>query len=402
MSQDSRSRRSATSNERLTTGGLLLRLGMLLGVVALLVTAALLLLASFNRRGSQTNLALDLAPNPALNPLESAALGLYIANNQDLIYTAVDETGQDVTFTVSPGESASQIAANLFDAGLISDESAFRNYLRYYGLDRELEAGTYRLSPSMTLAEIALALVEAVPVELTVQIPEGWRREQIADYIDQQPDLPFSGADFLIATGPGAVPPEETSLGSVIPPGAALEGFLFPDTYRLPLDATASDLVSRMLINFDQQLTSQMRADAATRGLSLYQVVVMASIVEREAIVREEGPSIASVYLNRLEVGMLLQADPTVQYAQGYQESTGQWWNLNLTQADYTAVISPYNTYLNGGLPPSPIANPGIQAIQSVIYSADTPYFFFRAACDGSGLHNFAVTFEEHLANACQ
>jgi len=99
---------------------------------------------------------------------------------------------------------------------------------------------------------------------------------------------------------------------------------------------------------------------------------------------------------------MNLEADPTVQYAMGYQEASGEWWNLNLTQADYYAVDSPYNTYLYGGMPPGPIASPGIDAIKAVIYPEETPFYFFRATCDGSGRHNFAETFEDHLANGCQ
>jgi UPF0755 protein len=130
--------------------------------------------------------------------------------------------------------------------------------------------------------------------------------------------------------------------------------------------------------------------------------VTVASIVEREAAVADERPMIASVYLNRLAIGMKLEADPTVQYAMGYQYDTGEWWNLNLTQDDYYAVDSPYNLYLYEGLPPGPIANPGLSSIQAVITPAESPYFYFRAACDGSGRHVFSETFEEHVGNACQ
>jgi UPF0755 protein len=187
-----------------------------------------------------------------------------------------------------------------------------------------------------------------------------------------------------------------------VPAGVSLEGFLFPDTYQLRPDATASDLVGRMLITFDERVTPEMRQQAAAQGFTLYEVLTLASIVEREAAVIEERPQIASVYLNRLSIDMMLQADPTVQYAQGYDPTTGEWWNRGLTQADYTSVDSPYNTYLYAGLPPGPIANPSLSSIQAVLNPADTPYIFFRAACDGSGRHNFAITFEEHLANACQ
>jgi UPF0755 protein len=135
--------------------------------------------------------------------------------------------------------------------------------------------------------------------------------------------------------------------------------------------------------------------------MTLYNVVKLASIVEREAVLDEERPVIASVYLNRLREGVKLEADPTVQYAMGYQADTGQWWNLNLTADDYHTVDSPYNTYLYPGLPPGPISNPGISSIMAVIYPADTVYFFFRVACDSSGRHNFTESYEEHVQNAC-
>src|SRR5690606_19657711 len=151
---------------------------------------------------------------------------------------------------------------------------------------------------------------------------------------------------------------------------------------------------------FDQRVTPELPADGQA-GLTLYEVVTVASIVEREARVADERTLIADVYLNRYEQGMMLQADPTVQYAMGYHEPSGEWWNRSLTQADYTAVDSPYNTYLYAGLPPGPIANPGIEAIRAVLRPADTPYLYFRTTCDGSGRHNFAISFEEHVANAC-
>jgi UPF0755 protein len=253
----------------------------------------------------------------------------------------------------------------------------------------------------MTPAEIAVALTDARPPEIVIQIPEGWRREQMAGWIDTQQGIPFTGSDFLAATSPGAPLPPEMRYPTDIPPGSSFEGFLFPDTYRIALDATARDVAYRMILNFEDRLTLQMRADAAASGRSVYEVVSIASIVEREAVVADERPLIASVYLNRLAQGMKLEADPTVQYAMGFQPDTEQWWNLGLTQADYYNVESPYNTYLYEGIPPGPIANPGLDSIRAVIYPAESPYLYFRAACDGSGRHNFSTSFEEHVANGC-
>ncbi len=401
MSRVSRLKRSQTSHKGLSLREVAMRLIILIVVIGLMGLASILLLRSLNQRGDPVAVQFNLSTNPSLNPIEATVLGIYLMSSQEALRTPAGNDPTGVTFEVNPGETASQIADNLLARGLISDTTLFRNYLRYYGLDVQIEAGSYSLASTMTIPEIALALTHAMPAEITVRITEGWRREQIADWIDQQPDIPFSGAEFLSATGIGAPLPSQITFAGEIPPGSTLEGFLFPDTYRLSANATADELVSKMLSNFDARVTSQMRLDAAARGLTLYQVVTLASIVEREAVVADERPIIASVYLNRLLAGMRLEADPTVQYAMGYQADTGQWWNLGLTQSDYLSVDSPYNTYLYPGLPPGPIASPGLSSIQAVIYPAQTPYFFFRAACDGSGRHLFATTFEEHVNNAC-
>lgn len=370
-------------------------------VIIALAVAGIILMNVLNRTSSPVSVSLG-SPDSSLNPVEAAALGAYLAVNQEALQTPVDIRAEPQFFNIESGEHAAQIADELVAQGIIADPTLFRRYLSYHGLDVRLEAGTYELSASMTIPEIAYQLTDAEPPDVTVTVPEGWRREQIAAWIDQQPDLPFTGADFLIASGPGAAVPEDVTFAGDIPDGMSLEGFLFPDTYRLALDATAQDLVERMLYNFDARVTGDLRQQAAANGLTLYQAVTVASIVEREARVADERPTIADVYLNRLEVGMKLEADPTVQYAMGYQVDTDQWWNLNLTQDDYYAVDSPYNTYLYPGFPPGPIANPGLSAIQAVIQPADTPYLYFRATCDDSGRHNFATTFEEHVANACQ
>ena len=154
-----------------------------------------------------------------------------------------------------------------------------------------------------------------------------------------------------------------------------------------------------MLENFDRRVDGQMRAGFEAQGLNLFQAVTLASIIEREAVVDEERGLIASVFLNRLRAGMKLEADPTVQYALG-QQPDGSWWKSPLT-ADDLALDSLYNTYRYPGLPPGPIANPGLESLRAVAFPEQTEYLYFRAACDGSGLHTFARTFEEHLQNAC-
>ncbi len=153
-----------------------------------------------------------------------------------------------------------------------------------------------------------------------------------------------------------------------------------------------------MLDNFEIKVTPELRAGFERQGLSLYAAVTLASIVEREAVVPEEQPLIASVFINRLRMGMKLEADPTVQYVLGLQGEG--WWKAPLSLADLE-IDTPFNTYRYPGLPPTPIANPGLAAIRAVAFPAESTYLYFRAMCDGSGRHAFAETFEQHLLNAC-
>jgi UPF0755 protein len=186
-----------------------------------------------------------------------------------------------------------------------------------------------------------------------------------------------------------------------LPASASTEGFLYPDTYILPRETTAEALVQEFLRNFSLHLTVDIREGFARQDFDIFQAVTLASIVQREAVVVDEQPHIASVFINRLNAGMKLDTDPSVQYALGYNTLQGTWWTNPLSAADLQ-FDSPYNTYIYTGLPPGPIANPSLSALRAVAFPAETPYYFFRARCDGSGLHNFAVTFEEHLQNGCQ
>jgi UPF0755 protein len=155
-----------------------------------------------------------------------------------------------------------------------------------------------------------------------------------------------------------------------------------------------------MVRNFALHVTADLRDGFAAQGLSIPRAVTLASMVQREAMLAEEQPLIASVFFNRLSIGMKLDSDPTVQYALGYNAFQGTWWT-NPLSLDDLQYDSPYNTYIYTDLPPAPIANPSLSALRAVAYPAQTPYYYFRALCDGSGLHTFAQTFEEHLQNDC-
>jgi UPF0755 protein len=163
---------------------------------------------------------------------------------------------------------------------------------------------------------------------------------------------------------------------------------------------TARDVVLTALRNFDKKVTPQMRADLQADSRTLYDAVRLASIVEREAGVEKDRPTIAGVYFNRLRDGMALDADPTIQYALGLTRDPKTWWP-QITQDDYQGVQSPYNTYINPGLPPSPISNPALASIQAAIYPEKHDYYFFRTSCNNDGTHVFAKTLDEQIANAC-
>jgi UPF0755 protein len=179
-----------------------------------------------------------------------------------------------------------------------------------------------------------------------------------------------------------------------------MEGFFFPDSYILPRSTTVDQLLETIARNFTLHISDDMRAGFAAQGLDVYQAVTLASIVERESIQDSEQALIASVFINRLNVGMTLGSDPTVQYALGYNSVQNTWWT-NPLSLDDLKFDSPYNTYVYAGLPPAPIANPSLEALQAVVFPEVSSYYYFQAKCDNSGYHTFAETFEEHLANGC-
>ncbi len=301
--------------------------------------------------------------------------------------------GAEQDFTIGQGESVLSISSRLQKAGLIHDAATFRRYLVWTGADTTIQTGTYRLSPAMTAIDIARKVQSATLTEIPFDILPGWRMEEIAAALPTS-GLSITLQDFLSAAALPVNPPFYLS------PGASGEGFFFPDQYVLPRSTTAAQLVAAMLQDFSDHLTPDLRNGFVGQGLTIYQAVILASIVQRETMTDAEMPVIASVFYNRLSAGMKLESDPTVQYALGFNPTQLTWWT-NPLSLDDLKDDSPYNTYLYPGLPPSPISNPGLTALQAVANPARTNYLYFRARCDGSGLHNFSETFTQHLANSC-
>ena len=330
--------------------------------------------------------------------LQSFILGVQLNNRARELDAPIGSDAKPIRFHIPAGASAGAIAAALSEARLIRDTGLFIDFARLEGYDRRFEAGVYFLNQTQSIRQIALILTDSSKSFIPFRSLEGARIEELAELVDLNGLFGFTGAEFLSLVDEGAFIPSDFAAWASIPPGASLEGFMFPDTYQLPPEITADGLRDMLLRTFRDRVGNTLRDEANAQGLSLYEAVTLASIIEREAVWRDEHAMIASVYRNRLKIGMKLEADPTVQYGiQGKRES---WWP-QITRADYRDVHSRYNTYLHGGFPPGPIASPGLSAIQAAIYPAESGFYYFRAACDNSHYHNFAVTFEEHVANGC-
>lgn len=301
-----------------------------------------------------------------------------------------------VTIVVRQGDSAKVIGESLESTGVIRSSRLFETLVALLGYENALHTGVYDFEPGLGTTEIIDRLHGGITSPLQVTIPEGLRIEEIANLLEERGIV--SGADFLAALRrPGnwrGTPAEQR------PPGVSLEGYLFPATYRISLRATADDIARLMLQRLAEEFPEARRQEIAAGGRNVHEVLTLASIIEREAVLKDEQPLIASVFSNRLAQGMLLEADPTVQYAvaqmPGSVEQFG-YWKEALTLADL-AIASPYNTYGVAGLPPTPIANPGAGAIAAAIQPAETTSLFF-VACGSDGAHLFADTLEEHQAN---
>lgn len=303
----------------------------------------------------------------------------------------VATSGQPVSITVQKGESAKDIGAELQKQGVIRSRRLFEVLVGVTGVQNSLEAGDYEFDPGLPAIEVVRRIAEGRTASHEVTIPEGLRVEEVGALLEQAGIV--SKQNFLEALVRGRYGQAFLSQSTA----SGLEGFIFPATYEFNRGTSAQDVVSTMLQAFQVNVADKLQLEG--QKLTLDEVVTLASIVEREAQVPSERPRIASVYLNRLRLGLQLQADPTVQYAVAKSADSVAaygYWKKELT-VDDLHLDTPYNTYVNPGLPPGPIANPGFDAIQAVVRPEQTNYLFFVATGDGS--HAFAETLEEHLHN---
>lgn len=337
------------------------------------------------------------APDPHLDLFKRTQLSLVLYSNKDLLFNPGRELDDDSIFTIDPNENAYLIANRLVEEGYLSDAGIFIDYLVYKGYDRLLNSGEFSIEPGMNAVEIAEKIHSSSGDMTVFTILPGWRVEEIAKAMEIY-EFSFSPDDLIqLVHSPG---------NSDQTPAAyrgydSLEGFLSPGKYKVERTMSIAEFLDQTSQKFDTIVTPKMLKNYKKNGLNLYQAVTLASIVEKEAVIPEEGPTIASVFYNRLASGMKLESDPTVQYALGFIKKNGTWWKNPLTANDLLAR-SAYNTYQNPGLPPAPISNPGYSALYSVAFPEATNYYYFRAACDNSGKHEFSETFQEHLQNGCQ
>jgi UPF0755 protein len=348
-------------------------------------------------QGSGIDLA---AASPDLNPVRRLLLQNYLIQHRDELTRPAGEAGE-TAFAIAAGATANQVASDLAAAGLLQDTELLLNYLRYYGLDSRLQTGQFTLNGGMTVPALAGTITEGSAQDVALRFLPGMRLEETAAYLAAVRPGRIDADEFLAL----ARRQRPFDLGrypflNSLPAGASLEGYLFPDSYMIAPNDTAADLLDQMLQNFDRQVTPAMRQSYGAQGLSLHEAVTIASVIERETFTDEERPRIASVYINRVMADIPLQADPTVQYAIGYQADRDIWWKAPLSLDDLR-IDHPYNTYLIPALPPGPIASPGAASLRAVAGPEQTDYLFFVLDCHSEppGRHIFARTYEEHLAN---
>ena len=312
----------------------------------------------------------------------AAAAAVWLVMGSERPYKGYE--GREQFVEIPPGAGPAAIGRRLKDAGIVRDEVSFRVALWRSGQARRLQAGEYRFDRPMNAREVIDKIVRGDVFMRPITFPEGLTLRQMSQIYER--DGLGRAVDFVRAAQNAALIRE---LDAAAPD---LEGYLFPNTYSLPRKSTADELVGRMVTAFRDALTPEIVQQAAGRGLSVRQLVTLASLVEKETARAEERPIVAAVYSNRLRIGMGMQCDPTVIYA---LERAGRY-SGNLTREDLR-FDSPYNTYRYAGLPPGPIASPGRASLEAAANPADVPYIYFVSRNDGS--HVFSTTLDEHNRN---
>lgn len=307
--------------------------------------------------------------------------------------TSHGQQQQSQRFSVVRGEDLLTLGHRLEEERLIDSRWTLVAYLLRTGKYRSLQAGEYLLSGEQTVEMLVEDITSGnvIPPGIRVTIPEGWTLREMGERFSEK-KLP--GEDVVaIALNPYPKWKERFPFLLPLPAGASLEGYLFPDTYIFPEEATGELIVNELLENFGKKVTETMRTQTKAKGLSLHELITLASIVEVEVNTKEDRRMVADLFLRRLEIGQALQSDATLRYVLGVNK---QKYSLEDTRA-----VSPYNTYRSVGLPPGPIGNPGLEALEAVLYPEPNEYYYFLNNTT-TGKTVFAKTFEEHVKNKQQ
>lgn len=323
---------------------------------------------------------------PTKNKLILAAAALFFLAIFVAVYllTAVGRpnagSSRTIVLEITPGESLSLVASDLAKKHLINSENLFRLVSHFDKRGGELKVGRYDVPGDLTISELLDTLTQG-PKSLRITFIEGWRREQMAAAFAKVSFASTGYEDFMKAS-------------------SSQEGFLFPDTYVVAQQADAASVVKLMRDTFDEKVTPEMRAAYTKEGLTLDQAVTLASLIEREAITDTDRKMVAGILLNRLSSGWFLGVDASVQYAVSSAACVGNgncdWWPTNLSPDDLK-IASLYNTYTNKGLPPAPVCNPSLSALQAVAAPTVSDYYYYLTGKDGQ--FYYAVTQAQHEAN---
>ncbi len=310
--------------------------------------------------------------------------GIYFIN---AVFAPAGDSVKTVYFDIAEGESAKSIAKNLKAEGLIKSELIFTFYARLKGAGGKIIAGEHKLADNMNLRAILEELENNAGVsnEKKITLIEGWRADEIGAYLEKQNLV--SQKEFLAEIKTDQWREQYDFLSGIT--AKTLEGFIFPDTYRVFKNAGADGIIKKCLANFDAKLTAAMRAEIKEQNKTIFEVITLASIVEREARTAEDKKMVADIFWKRLDKGIGFQSDATVNYITGKNAMRPSLADLQ--------IDSPYNTYKYRGLPPGPIANPGLDAIMAAIYPRHNDYYYFIN--DSEGTTYYAKTYEEHRRN---
>lgn len=305
-------------------------------------------------------------------------VGLFFWWNISLKPANINDT-KTVSFVISKGSPIRETIKQLHDQGLIRDQIAFFLLIKKLGLERSIQAGSFKLSPSMPAEQLAMKLTVGTE-DRWITVLEGWRNEEVLEYLNKE------------KIGDG-----KWEMGVEVGKWKMDEGRLFPDTYLVPKDASVDYIHNLLRKTFDKK-TADLTNDINKSGLTMDQVLTLASLVEREARTDGNRAMVADVLIKRLKANMALDVDATIQYALGKQPD-GKWWKKELTLEDLK-IKSPYNTYRNPGLPPSPICNPSLSSIKAVVYPSGNPYYFYIT--DKQGVMHYTKTLSEHNVNVAK